>query len=182
MSSRGSIVEGTHREKQWIATAAYRLAETDGRSRQTAHTPSAHHADKRLAAQLAGVIRTLVSSGKGKAEVPGAERAVVELAKARDCLPPDTHSVGRHKGRVFCALGFPPDDPELCASELPGIVRDGELEQREDTPFGTMLLELGRRATRSERCLGSFVRVPAAAEGRVVATAVATRTTANGSR
>jgi hypothetical protein len=37
-------------------------------------------------------------------------------------------------------------------SELLRIVRDGELEQREDTPFGTTLLEWGRRSARSEYC------------------------------
>jgi hypothetical protein len=123
------------------------------------------------------VIPTLESSGKGKAKVPGPEGAVVELAKLRDCLLSDTHSAGRNKVRVVGAQGSGPDDPEACGSELLRIVRDGELEQREDTPFGTMLLEWGRRLAHSVRCwsarCGSFAQV---------STAVATRATANGSR
>jgi len=98
------------------------------------------------------VIRTLEPSGKGKTKVAGAKRAVVvEQPKVRDCLVSDTHSVGRYKARVFPAPGFCPDDPEPYVSELLRIVRDGELRQREDSPFGTKLLEWGQRSVRSVR-------------------------------
>jgi hypothetical protein len=39
-------------------------------------------------------------------KLPGAERAIVDAAKARDYLLSPEHPVGRAKARFFAALGF----------------------------------------------------------------------------
>jgi Domain of unknown function (DUF6883) len=60
-------------------------------------------------------------------KLPGAERAVVELAKLRDYSLSPFHKEGRHKARVFAsALGFDRSDADWLCERLRKAAREQE--------------------------------------------------------
>ena len=69
--------------------------------------------------------------------IPGAESAVVELAKLRDyCLNPQ-HPRGRHKARVFAAaVGLTTEDAEELRQALLSAVRMHDARIKELDAYG----------------------------------------------
>jgi hypothetical protein len=85
--------------------------------------------------------------------LPGRERAIVDIAKLRDyCLSP-VHSRGRHKARVFAStLGLSPADAEFLRDELLLAAREGDSFAGDSDKYGqryTIDFELVRRGRRA---------------------------------
>ena len=69
--------------------------------------------------------------------LPDAERAHVEPKKVADYLLSSIHPVGRHKARFFRALGFSRAEAQRLTGALLLIARQGTVQGRVLTPFGT---------------------------------------------
>jgi hypothetical protein len=75
--------------------------------------------------------------------VPNAERAVVDIRKLRGyCLNPD-HDEGKHKARLFAAVGITAEDAEALRDVLLRMVKTHEAH-------------LGRRDTYGQRYVVDF--------------------------
>jgi hypothetical protein len=70
-------------------------------------------------------------------KVPNGTAAVVPLEKLTDYLLSPTHPVGRHKARVFRAVGYELANPEDLRRELKELAVTQEVAATEDTAFGT---------------------------------------------
>lgn len=87
-------------------------------------------------------------------KLPGAERAIVDIAKLRDyCLDPH-HPRGRHKARVFgSALGLTQADAEILRDALLRVARGDSAATGNSDEYGdryTIAFEMehaGRHAT-----------------------------------
>ncbi len=61
---------------------------------------------------LAGAMRAAPWHSNDHMQIPGAEHAIVDIRKIRDyCLNP-RHDEGKHKARLFAAVGIMVDDAE----------------------------------------------------------------------
>ena len=68
--------------------------------------------------------------------LPSAEAVEIDVRKVRDYLLSPTHPIGRHKARVFAALGFDDSSVEAFISEIRRIAATGEVTRITETMFG----------------------------------------------
>ena len=69
--------------------------------------------------------------------LPGAEFAVVDIAKLRDYCLNQSHPRGRHKARVFAAaLNLGQSDAELLREELLRAAREADATEGDADPYG----------------------------------------------
>ena len=90
-------------------------------------------------------------------ELPGGERAVIDIAKLRDYCLHDQHPRGRHKTRVFAsALGLTVADVDVLQQALRNAARECEAQEADRDDYGqryVLALEMtgprGRATVRS---------------------------------
>ena len=85
--------------------------------------------------------------------IPHVVLAVIDQRKLTEYLLSDRHSVGRHKARVFRALGYRADDPERLAADLMTVARSGNLVAAWNTGFGSRYIADGAVHTPSGRTM-----------------------------
>jgi len=68
--------------------------------------------------------------------LPGGDRAEIDSRKITDYLPSPVHPVGRHKARLFRALGFSRSDADRLTRALLDIALDGSVTSHAVTPHG----------------------------------------------
>jgi hypothetical protein len=62
---------------------------------------------------------------------------VVDPRKLSDYLLSDVHPVGRHKARVFKALGYDAGQPQRLADDLRKLAEHGEVRSEAKNDFGS---------------------------------------------
>lgn len=73
----------------------------------------------------------------GEMRLPGAEYAVVDIAKLRDYCLNSSHPRGRHKTRIFAAVaGLAQGDAEFLRQELLRAARESGATERDADEFG----------------------------------------------
>lgn len=73
-------------------------------------------------------------------KLPNGEHAIVDIRKLTDyCLNPH-HLRGRHKARVFAAVGITLNDAEQLHSALVVAAKEGEAELGAASPYGQRYL------------------------------------------
>ncbi len=82
--------------------------------------------------------------------IPNAERAVVDMRKLRDyCLNP-LHDEGKHKARLFAAIGITANEVEELWAILRQVVKSGEANLGRHASYGQRYIldfPLNRRGT-----------------------------------
>lgn len=68
--------------------------------------------------------------------LPNADRAVIDVAKIRDCLLSEIHPVGRFKSAVFSTLGYSSDRWEVLRDDLIILARTAPATSGKPSPFG----------------------------------------------
>src|SRR3990172_1785165 len=68
--------------------------------------------------------------------LPGAADVSIDERKARGYLLSRIHPVGRHKARIFAALGFDRSSANRFVAEVRRIAIEGEILRTEDSGFG----------------------------------------------
>lgn len=80
-------------------------------------------------------------------QLPHAHRASVDPAKLSDYLLSKTHPVGRHKARVFEAMGYSAQRPGELETALHRVAREGAVSERRPSPYGELYIVDGVAVT-----------------------------------